>query len=374
MSFVLRQATALAGFGNEVTLAGYHTLPRTELEKIHQVAVPPSVTVAAENVSKWYSLNSTMPWKLSAYMVLALPGYRRWLRRLLSSAEYDLIWFHDDIPSAASDLIQNKRIALYVHFPLAARKSEVVPPLAKSRTFSEAVSETFLQKSDIVHDFPFQVTPSVWVNSTVTSRVVHGLWGHLPMGIGPTYPTSRSLALRKQNILLSIGAISKGKNYGTLIEDFAESRESSWKLRIIGHSRDPAELLRLRRAIRRHNLQDLVTIVTNAPRDEVENSLLLSKAYIQAAEFEPLGLSLLEAMAHACFPIVRKSDWSGGWTDLLASGRYGWSYSNGQDLSEAMRVADSSDRGGLDAYERAQSYSKAAFEEWTVSTLKDAGP
>lgn len=367
VSFVLRQASAYARAGHSVTLAGYHSLSQSELEAIHQIRLPPNVTVSSAAANVPFALNHLLPTKVSPYSALVLPSFRNWIRKLIRNSEDDLIWFHDDIPSAAGDLLKERRIAVYVHFPFDGRRARLVPPITKSRSVTEAVSEEFLRRLRLVHPNPFDLTDTIWTNSSVTSKVIESVWHGRPRGVGPTYSASAYPSSGKKKVLLSVGAISKGKNYLKLIDDFSEVNGKEWTLRIIGHSRDPAELRSLRRRIRLRNLLTRVRVDTNLPRDAVEESYRDSLGYVQSAEFEPLGLSLLEGMAHACYPIARVSEWSGGWVDLLRRGEWGSGFRGGAELSDALRLAEESESGRDAAYERACTFSRAAFEKWALS-------
>lgn len=89
-----------------------------------------------------------------------------------------------------------------------------------------------------------------------------------------------------------------------VIPDIAKLTNQKVSFIIAGSCQSQAYLYELEKKIKEYGLTDRVKIITNLSRQNVRNILLKSKVYLHPAKNEPFGISILEAMAAGCIPLV----------------------------------------------------------------------
>lgn len=368
-SFVLRQAAAATSMGHEVTLAAFHSLSLPDLERLHRIQIGGSCKILSHAGDAEFQFSGRLPFKLSPYAALYLPAFQRFIRRTLESSPADIVWFHDDIPQSASRLLKRRRTLLYVHYPLRGRRARVSADLVKSRSlFETLVDESNSQFCPVVRS-PFELVDEVWVNSSITRRVVAEVWGDSPNGVAYTYVHTPNDHLPKAHEISAVGAFSKGKGQLALIEGFRISQLDGWKLYLIGHVRDRLYYNRIQRRLKTLGLADDVVLLPNASAEAIDRILARSSVVAHAASFEPFGLSVLEGMIHGAAPVVYRGEWSGPWIDILEGGKWGVGFSSVDELAKAVREAACSDDHRRLATERARAFNKPEFESWMAKRL-----
>ncbi len=107
--------------------------------------------------------------------------------------------------------------------------------------------------------------------------------------------------------LLSVGRLSKQKDYTTLVEAFAriKTRQPDWNIRIVGEGplRGPLE-----RQVRDLGLKDRV-VLAGTTRD-VGKEYQSAQLFVLPSLYESQGLSAIEAIAHG-LPVIAFDDCSG---------------------------------------------------------------
>lgn len=88
----------------------------------------------------------------------------------------------------------------------------------------------------------------------------------------------------------------------------------------------------LRKKCQELGVSDQVEILYNQPFATYVSILFSCKVFLRPLPSEPFGISVIEAMASGCIPLVRKG--SGPWVDILEEreGKYGFSF---EDVEEA---------------------------------------
>ncbi len=367
VNLVLKQAEALAGLGHHVTLAGFHALPREELERTHAIALPTAVQILPGTVTTAYNALRAVPLKLSAYNAMFDPRFVRWVEGVLDRERPDAVWFHDDIPQVVLRRRPRTRFYLYVHYPLAGRDPRTCPALTRStaEAANDAVLHALSPLSVVAH--PFEVCEGVWTNSTVTARVVERIWGR-PGNYLPTYVTESGDGHEggpRERTIVAVGAFSPGKNYTTLVEGFARARLPGWRLQIAGHERDRRYVARLRALVARRGAERSVELHLSPGRDELRQMVAHADLAVQAAQFEPFGLALLEAMAEGLGPIAYRGPFSGSWLDILREGEFGRGFESVEELAGCFEEL-ASDRAKVEKLkaqgrDRARAFDKGAF-------------
>lgn len=348
-NFVLKQASVLIELGHDVTLAGFHALSISDLLRLHEIPLPIPPRICSSGTTYHYSVFRRLPFKLSPYDALLHPGFPGWVRDVFNTVQPEAVWFHDDIPSAALDFVGRVPYYLYVHYPMAARTTQICPSLMRSR--SESWNDRLLQTlgSLILCESPTDFCEETWTNSTVTSRAIRRAWGSDATCV-PTYVQVQQSDPRRQHgrsmTIVAVGTFSTGKNYTDLIRGFAASKHRGWRLRVLGHSRDGAYLAQLRRLIRQLGVADTVDLIVDPRHDELREIISDASVAVQPARFEPFGLALLESMATGLAGIAFKGEFSGSWSDILLSGKSGLGFESHRELGALFDLLDS-DRAAL---------------------------
>jgi glycosyltransferase involved in cell wall biosynthesis len=354
----------------DVTVAGYHALSPEELERIHGIPLRGrSIAVVSAGGQGLFRGFRTSPVKLSAYNLLAAPSFAVWVRDLLRRSNADVIGFQDDVPKAAASAWRDARSFLYVHFPLAARTPRVIPPLRRTRNWTERWNDRWLRSvaSGIVLDRPDESGAPILCNSTVTERAIRAVWpAARPTILPPAVDavTAVPAAPRRAAEILAVGTFSRGKGFETLVDVLARPEAADWRLRLAGHPREGRYLARLRRRARRLQVRDRVAFSIDAGAAEIAAWRHAASVVAQAAEFEPLGLALLEGMRDGGVPFIRRSEYSGGWTDVAQRGRHGIAFDTPDDFAaELQRIPRERDALSADAMTRAQDFSVERFDD-----------
>ena len=103
------------------------------------------------------------------------------------------------------------------------------------------------------------------------------------------------------------------------------------------------------------HVEDKITLLKNVPFTEFKRILANAKVYLHIMPFDHFGISIVEAMASGCVPVVHRS--GGPWRDILDTiqGAYGFSYVTSVEAAKYidMLVTD----GGL----RSRMAAKASY-------------
>jgi glycosyltransferase involved in cell wall biosynthesis len=191
--------------------------------------------------------------------------------------------------------------------------------------------------------------------SNYTSMIVEKKFGspakviYPPVNIGG-FNSNRN----KENLICCVGRFTKEKNYGTVIKAFKHVKNG--KLLIMGGiiSRDSKlyveELKKLRDTL---ELKGKVNFLVGSPFDVIRDNLSRAKVYIHAREYEPFGISAVEAAASGCALIVHRS--GGPYIDIVNYDRFGLSFETAKELSDNINKL-------LEDEEFCKEYSKKAIE------------
>jgi glycosyltransferase involved in cell wall biosynthesis len=360
----------------DVWLAGYHSYSKAALSEAHGVDLDGAgIQVATAGSDLAFKTVRKAPVKLSPYDILVSRSFRRWVGETIERVDPESVWFHDDIPAAALPYLGGLSVRLYVHFPLGARSVEMTPGLSRNRSLAESANDALL---NVVRD-RLVVSPQeagvkeVWVNSSVTQRAVQGLWG-VSGRIVYLFVASPSLpydAVRKRRVISAVGSFTRAKGFHMLLEGFAAAKLSGWSLVLAGHSRESGYLRALERAARRLGVSTSTQLRIDISSSDMESLLQESSIVCNGSSFEPFGLSLLEGMAHGAVPVVRSSEYSGGWTDISRKGVTGFGFTNTTELAAILRRLASSDLSPMAAraVERSRDFNRDALKSQLEQTL-----
>lgn len=129
--------------------------------------------------------------------------------------------------------------------------------------------------------------------------------------------------------------------------------------------------------IKELHVQDRVSLLTNVPYDRFFETLSKAKVYLHVMPYDHFGISVVEAMASGCVPVVHRS--GGPWQDILdcRQGEYGFSYTSVEEAASLIDalIEDERFRSKMAsrAVYRAKEFDKAVFMKKIVEVVeKDA--
>ncbi len=136
----------------------------------------------------------------------------------------------------------------------------------------------------------------------------------------------------RENTVVTISRFSNEKGLEK-IPYIAKLTKSNVKFVLIGLLQDEKVYESLTRSIESLSLNKKIELIANAPKRELENILKKAKVYLHTMVGEHFGISIVEAMAMGCIPIVHDS---GGMKEFVPK-RY--RYENLQDAVRKIEIA-----------------------------------
>jgi glycosyltransferase involved in cell wall biosynthesis len=204
----------------------------------------------------------------------------------------------------------------YIHFPLLGRlKTSNVSGL-RAKYYSPYLSyEKRTAKS------PRRL---ILANSRYTANAIRNTVGVNPNLLYPpiseTFYADRHDTHHREDLVVSVSRISPGKNL-TMIPSIARVTDSKIHFLIVGIKQSSEELDKILRQIEVNKVSDRVEVLTNVSREGLLKILKRAKIFLHVAHGEHFGVSIAEAMASGCIPIVHNS---GGPVEFVpASFRFG---------------------------------------------------
>lgn len=146
----------------------------------------------------------------------------------------------------------------------------------------------------------------------------------------PTFHTTYKISQKNRGIL-SLQRINKEKKLEMILD---VARHSNQHFIIAGAVNDGDQQY-LKFLVR--NKPDNVEIIPNPSEIEKENLFLNSKVYLHLNRKEHFGISLVESMSHGLVPVVPKT--GGPWLDIVKEGKYGYGYSNLEEMQDSLSSA-----------------------------------
>ena len=144
-------------------------------------------------------------------------------------------------------------------------------------------------------------------------------------------------ALLQEKRLISVGRLSAEKGFIDLLMLYSkiEKTHPDWCLDIIG---DGAEKPVLEEYIKKHNLENKVTLHGFQKKDYIDKMLQKSSIYLMTSHTESFGIVLIEAMSHG-LPCIAFSSAEGA-REIIDSGRNGYLINNRNFEAYIKKVED----------------------------------
>jgi glycosyltransferase involved in cell wall biosynthesis len=199
-------------------------------------------------------------------------------------------------------------------------------------------------------------------NSHYTKNAIMTYWGreaevvYPPVGIEDFKPST------KKALIVSVGCFAPLKHYEMVIE-IAKQMPTA-KFVIIGRKclNDPYyDKIAMSKP-------DNVDLCANATRADVSALLGEAKIYLHTMIGEHFGISVVEAMAAGCIPVVHNS---GGPKEIV--GNYGFFYKTVEEGVKAIGEALQSNINPVDIVERAKMFNSDIFKKNFIATLEKNG-
>lgn len=196
----------------------------------------------------------------------------------------------------------------YIHFPLFGR-----------------LSSSYKSKIPAAYFLPYRVYERsearnakrlILSNSRYTSNAIRKFTGVNPILLYP--PISKTFYVNpndidtRENVVVSVSRISPEKRL-TLIPYIARLTNKKIRFNIvgikqsIGMKQSTQVLNQIQTLIERNKVTDRVELMTDVPRQKLQSILRKSKVFLHLTYGEHFGVSIVEAMASGCIPIVHNS-------------------------------------------------------------------
>ncbi len=283
--------------------------------------------------------------------------HQRRLSRVLSNAgSFDLVVSTQDIgyvPSVRSKTVQ------YCYFPEYFAHLESSPSSPWWNLYYWPVSRFYRERVGRV-----DVLLSV---SEFTRGFVRSKWGRDSVTLYPPCPVDLYAMPSgpREDLVITIGRIVPEKRMDLFVN--LAARLPHYKFALIG-SLDP-ERTPYFEQLKKHAPENLSFILS--PLRKVKDLLARAKAYVHSAVNEHFGISIVEAMAAGCVPVVHDS---GGPREIV-SDKVGFRWANIQQaagqISELIENERLREKLSDNAIARAREFRPEVFENGLLAVLRD---
>jgi glycosyltransferase involved in cell wall biosynthesis len=225
----------------------------------------------------------------------------------------------------------------------------------------------------IVHSGALKLCKFILVNSSFTKDVlcrvvpevyerVHVLYPPIPVK-----PMDKDVFLlnlnKRRNIVLTISRFSREKKLEMVLDIAKNVKEGEFI--IVGSLADEDYYMYLDRIIKKEYISN-VRLWPNASFEELHSLRLQSKVYLHTMPYEHFGISIVEAMASGCVPVVHRT--GGPWHDILERKEiYGYAYSSVNEAATNIKTLLNDPNHYLEkallALERSKTFSYEEFSK-----------
>jgi glycosyltransferase involved in cell wall biosynthesis len=236
---------------------------------------------------------------------------------------------------------------------------------------------TRMQKSDLKHRWlwnvcywpvNFQLKRQVkkidllMCNSHYTQKAIMDYWGRDSEIVYPPVDVEDFKPAQKEPLVVSIGRFDPDKNYEMVVR--VAMQMPGIKFVIIGRKNLHDPYYDKIAALKPDNMD----LNVNASRTEVSALLSKAKIYLHSMVGEHFGISVGEAMAAGCVPVVHNS---GGPKEIIGS--YGFIYNNIEECVKVIGEALQSKTKPSDIAEGVKMFHSDIFKKNFIATLEDNG-
>lgn len=176
-----------------------------------------------------------------------------------------------------------------------------------------------------------------------------------------------------ENLVVVVSRLRPGKRLSIIPKIASLAREAEFILLGIVDNTSKTTLGEINALIRHFKVGDRVKLLLNQEFENYVNTLASANIYLHTQPSEAFGISVIEAMAAGCIPLVPRS--GGPWIDILdcKEGFYGFSYNDGMEATKIINMImdDKSIKREVRerAINRSLNFSKTIFKKKILSTI-----
>lgn len=202
---------------------------------------------------------------------------------------------------------------------------------------SSRVYNLFLRVVDKLNSNSLLLTNSKFNNAIIKKCFGrHALVAYPPVNV-ERFKQSFTNAKRK-NLVITASRLRPGKNLEYILRVAKVIRGS--KFLIVGPSDKASEttINRMNKSAEKLGVQDRIQVLINQPLPVLLRTLSEAKILLHTQSYEAFGMSIVEAMAAGCVPVVPRN--GGPWFDILdqKQGEYGYSYRSVKEAAEIIEM------------------------------------
>jgi len=243
---------------------------------------------------------------------------------------------HDLVINTYGDMVNSIADVAYVHFPMRATLDYSQIP-----AFSSPVRwAIYCRIYDLVTSILDRVNPSfLLTNSKFTQKIVREYLKRESLVLHPPVDVRlyANKNVKSENLVITVSKFTP-KRCLYRIPLIAKNTQNV-KFVIVGGADEYSTrtIADLRKVSKECGVENRVVLMPNIQRSRLVELLTRAKVYLHVMPSEHFGISIIEAMAAGCVPIVHRS--GGPWVDILDQnqGKYGFSYTT---IREAARLID----------------------------------
>lgn len=206
---------------------------------------------------------------------------------------------------------------VYIHYPLFGRAQYLWRMKERARFGREPSISA--KKFRLLYYFPYRSYERkrgrsnkqlILSNSKFTAAAVKEFVGGTASVLYPPIPetffANDCNMGNREDLVVSFARISPEK-YLTTIPKVARLTNEKIRFLIIGTPDSPSVLNEILRLIKENGVSDRVKVMTSVPLEEVRQILRKAKVFFHPSIGEHFGITIVEAMASGCIPIVHNS-------------------------------------------------------------------
>jgi glycosyltransferase involved in cell wall biosynthesis len=263
--------------------------------------------------------------------------------------------------------------AVYVHYPLFKQFELAGHPMSSGTIPHLKTTLYYLLYKTYEKRIKKKDNRVIFANSRFTSKAIKDALNrdsfllYPPVSSFFLQKTPTNAILQREDQVVTVSRLAPEKNLER-IPRIAEQTQRA-KFIIIGNRQNQEVQSKLSRLIRDLNVDNKVKIITDVSKDQLREILLNSKVYLHSAINEHFGISIIEAMACGCVPVVHDS---GGPREFVPPHLR---YLNTEEAAAKIEqaISDWSPENAQRMHDIASRFSQDAFSEKLLSTLTNVG-
>lgn len=355
---------ALRNHGHDVTLI---TVEKTDWDKIQKnfgkILRPNKEEYMTE--SRLSNDLSTIPVASMYFMI-----YIMQLLTCKAKKKYDLTI------NTFGDVINSIADVTYVHFPLRAALELSQVPAFSNKSMWQAIAPFY----GLAMSFVDKIAPGTLItNSKFMQGVIRTVLHRNSLVVYPPVDVEKfSLKCfreRKNDHIVAVVASYTPKRHLERVPLIARYTKHA-RFIVMGKADEYSApiLENLKHQIAALNVDDRVKLLTNVPFAEFAKTFSQAKVYLHIMPKDHFGISVVEAMASGCVPVVHRS--GGPWLDILDTrqGEYGYSYLTAAEAARYIDMLvtneDLRSEMSIKALDRAKKFEKTVFMEKIVKVVE----